>query len=268
MEDVALPYNPENGDPILFVPKRWLRYMPWINFEDYFNNGFVKEGTEGLLERPEVLNYNRHNYDAIEAYVVNKESTLEQCKNDPLFKQIPVVSAKKALSAILKLPTGKAENADQQFERNSARLLASVLYPHMDFAQEQSRIESGTQIRDLIFYNGGGLPFLDDIYQTYDAKQIVIEMKNVHEVTRDHINQLNRYLTSNFGRFGILLTRNPLKKNIYKNTIDLWAGQRKCIICLTDEDVKMMVDVYESKQRNPVDVINKKYVEFMRSCPA
>lgn len=257
-EDVALPYNPENNEPILLVPKRWLRYMPWINFEDYFSNSFVKEGTEEQLERPEVLNYNRYNYDAVETYVVNKESTFEQCKNDPLFKQIPVVSAKKALSAILKLPTGKTDNADQQFERKSAKLLASVLYPHMDFAQEQSRIESGTQIRDLIFYNGCSLPFLDDIYRTYEAKQIVIEMKNVREVTRDHINQLNRYLTSNFGRFGILLTRNPLKQNIFRNTVDLWAGQRKCIICLTDEDVKMMVDVYESKQRNPIDVINKK----------
>ena len=51
-----------------------------------------------------------------------------------------------------------------------------------------------------------------------------------------------------------------------RNTIDLWSGQRKCILCLTDEDVKLMVDVYESKQRDPMEVINKKYVEFIRMC--
>ena len=39
-------------------------------------------------------------------------------------------------------------------------------------------------------------------------------MKNVNEVSREHINQLNRYLSEQFGRFGIILTRNPLKKNI------------------------------------------------------
>ena len=60
----------------------------------------------------------------------------------------------------------------------------------------------------------------------------------------------------------------PLKKNIMRNTIDLWSGQRKCILCLTDEDVKLMVDVYESKQRDPMEVINKKYVEFIRMCPS
>ncbi len=93
-------------------------------------------------------------------------------------------------------------------------------------------------------------------------------MKNVNEVSREHINQLNRYLSEQFGRFGIILTRNPLKKNIMRNTIDLWSGQRKCILCLTDEDVKLMVDVYESKQRDPMEVINKKYVEFIRMCPS
>lgn len=93
-------------------------------------------------------------------------------------------------------------------------------------------------------------------------------MKNVNELSRDHINQLNRYLAEQFGRFGIILTRNAPKKNILKNTIDLWAGQRKCIICLTDEDVRMMVNVFESKQRDPMEVINKKYVEFIRMCPA
>ena len=53
-----------------------------------------------------------------------------------------------------------------------------------------------------------------------------------------------------------------------RNTIDLWSGQRKCILCLTDEDIRLMVDVYENKQRDPMEVINKKYVEFIRMCPS
>ena len=42
----------------------------------------------------------------------------------------------------------------------------------------------------------------------------------------------------------------------------------KCILCITDEDLKLMVDVYETKQRDPMEIINKKYVEFIRSCPS
>lgn len=55
---------------------------------------------------------------------------------------------------------------------------------------------------------------------------------------------------------------------MYKNTVDLWSSQRKCMIAVTDPDVQLMVDVYESKQRTPIEVLKKKYVEFRRSCPS
>lgn len=31
-EEVRLPVNPESDKPLLLVPKRWLRFIPWINF--------------------------------------------------------------------------------------------------------------------------------------------------------------------------------------------------------------------------------------------
>ena len=267
-EKTSLPYNPENDTPIVFVPKRWLRRTPWINYEDYFVNAYIKEGEEENIEKPSVLEYNRNNYGMVSAYIAAKERTQNDCKNDPLFKQIPIISAKKCLNQLIKLPTGKTDNSDKQYERICTRLFASLLYPHLDFAQEQSRVESGTQIRDLIFYNNCSFPLLKELYDKYDSRQIVFEMKNVNEVNREHINQLNRYLSEQFGRFGVIITRNPLKKNIMRNTIDLWSGQRKCIICLTDEDIKLMVDIYENKQRDPMDVISKKFVEFIRMCPS
>jgi len=84
---------------------------------------------------------------------------------------------------------------------------------------------------------------------------------------REHINQLNRYVAGNFGRFGVLVTRNPLPRSMLKNTVDLWSGQRKAIIALTDQDIEQMVDVFESKQRSPLDVVKKKYFEFEKALP-
>lgn len=112
------------------------------------------------------------------------------------------------------------------------------------------------------------MDFLNDIYNDYGNSQLVVEMKNVAKIDRDHINQLNRYLQNGIGYFGIFLTRNPLQKAMYRNTVDLWSSQRKCIISLTDDDLKLMVNVYESKQRSPIDVLKKKYIEFRRSCPS
>ena len=42
-EKTCLPVNPSTGLPILFVPKRWLRYIPWINTDDYFKNYYLPE---------------------------------------------------------------------------------------------------------------------------------------------------------------------------------------------------------------------------------
>jgi len=266
-EEVNLPQNSETKAPIILVPKRWLRFVPWINYDDYFINCFVKEAAKDS-DRVAILNYNRYNYGVVQSYVKNKELQQSDCKNDPLFKPIPVLSTKRKLSTILKLPTGKTDKADRAYEDNVCQLMASLVYPKLDFAAEQSRTDSGVLIRDLVFYNNRSYDFLKDIYDDYDCRQMVMELKNVKELEGEHINQLNRYLSDQFGKFGIIITRCPSPKRIYRNTIDLWAGQRRCILVLHDEDLNMMCQLYESKQRVPIDVIKKKYVEFIRDCPA
>lgn len=272
-EAVHLPINPENNAPIIFVPKRWLRFSTWINYDDYFKNHYIPNidnELDKLKHRIEILDFNRHNYAQIESYTKLKENRgIKDCTNDPLFNQIPVTSAKSKLKAISSLPTGKTDNADKKYEDFMVQLLASLLYPHLDFAQEQSRVESGTQIRDLIFYNNRSFDFLKDIYDdpNYQCKQLVFELKNVKSVEREHINQLHRYLANQFGKFGVIFTRNRPPKNILQNTIDLWSGQRCCILILDDEDLKLMCEVYESKNRLPIEIIKRKYIEFTRLCP-
>lgn len=271
IEKLTLPLNPNTGVPILLVPKRWLRFVPWINFEDYFKDyiSTSKKLLEGQpIPRVQILEYNRKNYGQIQTYVKIKQLDQNACKNDPLFTQIPILSSKRKLSTILKLPTGKTDNADLKYENNLCPLLASILYPDLDFAQPQSRTVEGVLIRDLIFYNNTSHKLLSEAYNKYNSKQIVIELKNTKEITPIHINQLNRYLNNEFGSFGIIFTRNKPPNNVFKNTVSLWAGQRKCILILNDEDLKLMCQVYENKQRKPIDVINKKYIEFIRSCPS
>jgi hypothetical protein len=270
-EKVTLPVNPETLRPILLVPKRWLRKAPWITYDDYTEGYFLEKvlrENEDCPSKGEILLFNRYNYGIIQAYIREKERTQADCHNDPLFLPIPVLSAKRKFAAIKKLPSGKDDNVHRKYEHLMCQLMASLLYPHLDFAEEQSRTDSGVLIRDLIFYNNCSVDFLSDIYRSYDSRQIVMELKNVEEINRTHINQLNRYLANEFGRFGVLLTRNELSKAMFRNTVDLWSGQRRCIITITDQDVELMVDVFESKQRTPIEVIKKKFIDFTRACPA
>lgn len=271
-ESVALPVNPVTKQPVLLIPKRWLRFVPWIGYDDYYKNAFVEDAltNENVpREHVAILTYNRSHYDVVRAYIREKERTAADCKNDPLFSPIPILSAKRKLAMIRALPSGKTDNADKKYEDAVCQLMASLLYPYLDFAAEQSRTDSGVLIRDLIFYNNRSVDFLKDIHQDYGSRQIVMELKNVKAVEREHINQLNRYLNEHFGQFGILVTRNRLPAAMFRNTVNLWAGQRRCLISLTDEDLALMVDIFENKQqRHPIEVIKKKYVEFMRACPA
>jgi hypothetical protein len=267
-DNCELPINPKTKQVLWFVPKRWLRKTTWLNDDDYLNNYLVNRIEDLKRQEIDVVLFNRENYDVPIDYIMAKERTAADCKNDPLFCQIPIASAKRKLAAIKKLPTGKKENADKKYESEVCPLLASILYPHMDFAQAQSRTDSGTQIRDLVFYNNTSYEFLRDIKQLFASRQIVVELKNVEEVTKEHINQLNRYLNPVFGSFGIIMTRNKPKRSVMQHTIDLWSGQRKCILIMDDSDLELMVNVYESKQRDPIEVIKMKYVDFTRKCPA
>jgi len=270
-EFVELPVNPETKLPLLLIPKRWLRFVPWINYDSYYDGSFVKLPA-GVApeksERVEILNFNRHNYGLVQRFLEDRERTADDCKNDPLFRQIPVTSAKAKWAAVKRLPTGNINASDKKYEDYVEQLLATLFYPQLDFAQGQSRTDSGVLIRDLIFYNNRRIDFLDEIYQKYDCVQIIFEIKNVKEVEREHVNQLNRYLVDHFGRFGVLVTRNALPKHIGKSLIDLWSGQRKCIVALTDDDLQTMVTVFESKQRSPIEILKRAYVEFMRRCPS
>ncbi len=270
-EDLKLPVNPTSNDPILLIPKRWLRFIPWLSFDDYFTEHLLisaKIEAGKKISRIEILEYNRKNYDQVIAYVEKKQRIQEDCKNDPLFTQIPVLSSRRKLKSILSLPTGKTDNADKDYENILCPLLVSILYPDLDFASTQSRTASGVLIRDLIFYNNTTHPFLQSVFSNYGSNQIVFELKNVLEVSAEHVNQLNRYLKDDFGHFGILFTRNKPPASVFKNTLDLWSGQRRCILILDDSDLELMCQTYEDKQRMPIDVINKKYVEFIRACPS
>lgn len=269
-QEAFLPINPQNGRPLILVPKRWLRYVPWINYEDYFKSYCPQDEifhAAEPLERVKVLTYNRDNYGVIDNYIAAKEREAADCQNDPLFLQIPILSAKRELTRIKKLPTGNADGVDKEYEHIIERLLPTLLYPHLDFAEAQSRTESGVSIRDLIFYNNREQAFLKEIYDDYSSRQITFELKNVKDVEREHIDQLSRYLSPGLGHFGVIVTRNELSKARLRQVIDLWSAHRKAIIVLSDEDISMMVQVYESKQRLPLEVLIKKYVEFRRECP-
>ncbi len=270
-ERVSLPVNPETQEPIILVPKYWLRRGSWISSDDYIEGFLSKQVLDDNIAKPskgEIPTFSRVNYGLVEEYLAVKERTAENCSNDPIFSPIPLLSLKRKMKALESLPPGIENKSDKIYEEIVYHVLTTTFFPHLDFAAPQSRTDSGVLIRDLIFYNNQTIDFLGEILRQYESKQLVFEIKNVSEVNREHIFQLNRYLNEHFGRFGVIVTRNPIPKRVLKNAIDLWSGQRRCIVFLTDVELSLMVDLFESKQRMPIEVLKKQYIQFTRECPS
>ncbi len=269
--EARLPFNPADSSPILLAPLDLLRRLPWINYPDYYRSGYearvlASDRRRGRVAKEAVLEFNARNYVEVERYVDEKERTGKQCAPDPLFVPLAPSTLRAKLRELRELPTGRSDGADRRFEDLAADLLTSLLYPTLEFAESRVRTASGVHIRDLIFYNDGKTDFWRDLRDRYDARQPVFELKNVGALEAEHVNQLHRYLDDEFGRFGVLVTRNPTPTSVQRNIVDLHSSKRVAILCLNDRDFELMLAMLDSA-RDPSDVVKKAFVEFTRLLP-
>ena len=270
-QTAQLPFNPFDETPILLVPLDLLRHLPWINYPDYYRTTYAPHVLPADLRRKRVakaavLAYNARNYVEVERYVDEKEKTGNRCHPDPLFKPLAFLTLKSKFRHLRELSFGSSKGANRKFEDLITDLFSSLFYPTLEFAEARSRTISGAHIRDLIFYNDGKSSFWNDLRQRYDARQPVFELKNVGKLQTEHVNQLYRYLDEEFGRFGILVTRNPTPKAVQRNIVDLHSSKRVTILCLNDRDLELMLSLIESN-RDPTEVIKRSFVEFTRLLP-
>jgi hypothetical protein len=245
--------------------------LPWINYGDYYRTCFVNlvspsERKRRQVAKEAVLKFNARNYVQVERYVTGKEKLGNLCKPDPLFSTLSVGTLKKKHKELKALPTGTEDGADRKYEDLAFSLLRSLFYPTLEFAEDRVRTVSGAHIRDIIFYNDGKNPFWSDLRDRYEARQPVFELKNVHSLETEHVNQLYRYLDEEFGRFGVLVTRMPAPKAVQRNIVDLHSSKRVVILCIDDRDIELTFSLVDAG-RDPTDVIKKKYIEFTRLLP-
>jgi hypothetical protein len=269
--ETALPYNPTDGSPILFAPLKFLRHLPWINYTDYYKSAYAcrvlsPDKHRKQVAKAAVLAFNARNYVEIERYVDEKERTGDRCVPDPLFKPLAPPTIKSKFHELRELALGSSDKADRRFEDLINDLYRSLFYPTLEFAESRVRTISGAHIRDLIFYNAGKNVFWKDLRDRYDARQPVFELKNVKTLETEHVNQLHRYLDEEFGRFGVIVTRNPAPPAVQRNLVDLHSSKRVAILCIDDRDLKLMISVLESNG-DPTDVVKKKFIEFTRLLP-
>lgn len=284
-----LPVNPSTGNALLLVPRRILRILPWINYDDYvgeYRRFFLKHGPrkrslklkakiaekkeneKEVTTKDQICQVTRQNVAALDTYIEKKEreaANAEPTELETLKDQIKLREHADSLWQELSSTNSGKEDA-YKYQDLVHRILTFCFHPYLTDGKPQERTYSGTLIRDLVFNNEGTRNYWRYILQTHGNLLIVFELKNKEEVTGADIDQLATYLGDTMGRVGFLVSRAGSGKTSFNRRKAIYNKEtpRKVVLHLTDEDLRELMN-QRSMLKDTTDYIQQMYREFMVS---
>lgn len=241
-----LPVDPETGEAVILIPRRVLRRLPWINFEDFRRNHLLsflpnknreisKTSSKKTITRLTVTDLS-----LVDRYVGEKESTayaadpIDLDQRDKAKVEADSLALEKELS---ELPSGTANG--KAYETLVLRTLNMVLEPHLIDGRPQQRTESGTQIRDIIFVNDSDHSFWDYVRARHMNLLVVFEIKNKDVLVPADLNQLHAYLGDSVGYLGFVVSRKGFRQTDLNRAHALYNRRepRSVLLSLSDNDL-------------------------------
>lgn len=264
-----LPVDPDTGAPILVVPRRVLRRLPWINYEDFRDHyllGFLSGKRQQVPgEKRKVIELTRSDLGLVDKYVDEKEAHAVEAAPldlDDRDKDAIDSDANGFEEELGSLATGNA--TAKAYESICLRILNSALEPELIDGRPQQRTYEGTQIRDLIFVNDSDHTFWSYMRAKHGALLVTFEIKNKNELDPSDLNQLHAYLGDSTGFLGFVVSRKGFSKTDNKRAMTLYnkRAPHSVILSLSDAD---LVDLlrWRKTPQGPSDRIREKYRQLM-----
>jgi hypothetical protein len=284
-----LPINPSTNGPLLLVPRRILRILPWINYDEYegeYRRVFLRpvsrhsslrlkprvgnsKKTEDKLapeSKPQVCQVTSQNTVALDAYVDRKEREAAEAEPTELSALKDKAQLKEHAELLIKELSSVESGSDDAYRYQDIvhRMLTFCFHPHLADGKPQERTYAGTLIRDLIFTNEGARNFWRYIMQSYGNLLVVFELKNKTDITGSDVDQIATYLGDTIGRFGILISRDNQSSTSFNRRKAIFNKEtpRKVILHLTDKD---LIDLVSQRGifKDTTDYIQDLYRKFM-----
>lgn len=285
-EYVDLPRNPANGRAIILVPRRMVRLLPWINYQDFERTDFqmflgvgkqqrLRSRLSGskknkTVRKEEVTKITRKEIHLLDTYVKRKEQDAANAQPQLQYEEnlLPgTPPAEEFMRRLKSIPTGR-ENA-HSYQLEALAILNHLFEPELTDGEIEVRTIHGTERRDIIFTNESDSSFWQYTRQQYRDILVMFEAKNVEDLTNEHLAQTATYMGDRLGYLAFVLTRNPIKDpqllkcfSIYN---DSGGAIRKVVLVISDEDIIAMLKIKESGN-NPTRYIQHKYREFKVQC--
>ncbi len=278
---VDLPINPLTGMPLLLVPRRMVRILPWINFEDYERNEFrlfLRPTRSRPLDRlpgtrtsagkakstkTTTVEVTRREIRLLDEYVKRKEAESAQAEPtlEPNMLNAAAPKSEEFTAMLRAINPGQA--GASAYQHTMLGILNHLFEPELTDGRLEAATIHGTERRDIIFTNEAERSFWDYIRHEYSNLLVMFETKNVGAVDNNHVNQVATYLGDRIGRFGVVLARNPPAKEQILKTYSVFNNEspRKVILILHDGDIEAMLQLKE-QGAYPTRYMQNKYRDF------
>lgn len=280
-EYADLPVSVTDGSPILLVPRRFVRVLPWINYDDFVRTEFnaylaarranVRQSANvsGRREKSEttpkhdVVSVTRADIALVERYVRSREQQAADAR--PSLDYIDEDSCRQAEALKQRLQAivaGRAHATD--YQRLVLEILNYLFSPELIDGQPETRTFEGTERRDIIFTNDSDESFWEYVRTAHDGIFVMFEAKNTDALDLAAINQTATYLGDRLGRLAVIVTRNTPSDATQRKIFSVWndsSPNRKVILVLADEHLRELLDL-RCHDGSPTKWMQKHYRAF------
>ncbi|MBD1870243.1 hypothetical protein H6F95_23715 [Cyanobacteria bacterium FACHB-471] len=275
-----LPVNPFDHSPILLVPRRIVRTLPWINYEDFFRMEFSNylraKRVKGRLatksapssqikkvDKEKIASLTRTQIERIDRYISVKEGTREEAQPSSNY-----IDASKIFTEVSELK-GRLDELKPgredagKYQRIVLEILNFLFNPELIDGELEVETVEGTERRDIIFTNDSDQSFWSYLRAEHSSVFIMFEVKNTEAVNNIYLNQVATYLGDRLGRLGFIVTRNALEEAQERKAFSIYNDSipRKIILTLSDTDLFYMLDM-KCRGNDPMRYIQKLYRTF------
>ena len=275
-----LPVSAIDGSEILLVPRRLVRALPWINYDDFIRTEFsaylaarrdqsnrvgIRSGEKEFTAKPAVVTLTRQDIGLVERYVRSREAQAADARPTLDYIDEDVCKEAEALKQRLSsIPPGRESAADYQYM--ILEILNYLFNPDLIAGEPEVRTIDGTERRDIIFTNDSDESFWEYIRTTHDGILLMFETKNMEALDISAINQTATYLGDRIGRLGIIVTRQIPSEAIRRKIFSVWndSSPRKVILTLCDAEIRELLDV-RCRGGSPTKWMQAHYRKFRTS---
>lgn len=255
-----LPVSAIDGSEILLVPRRLVRALPWINYDDFMRTEFsaylaarrdqAARSSIALGDVPDekfkakaaVVTVTKQDIGLVERYVRSREAQAAEAR--PTLEYIDDDACKEAETLkqrLANIPPGRESATDYQYA--ILEILNYLFNPDLIAGEPEVRTIDGTERRDIIFTNDSDESFWEYIRNTHDGFLLMFETKNMDSLDISAVNQTATYLGDRIGRLGIIVTRQLPTEAIRRKTFSVWndSSPRKVILTLCDAEIRELL---------------------------